>query len=100
VVEVFGDIGVVETQGCRLALIRSSRPLQLLDRDLSQAWSRHFYTSHAVDGLLNSNAHNSASAIALYDRAEGAISCIRDLALSAPPCSVAACCRSAGITLW
>ena len=84
VVEVFGDTGVVETQGCRLALIRSSRPLQLLDRDLSQAWSRHFYTSHAIDGLLYSNAHNSESAIALYDRAEGAISCIRDLALSAP----------------
>ncbi len=104
VVEVFGDTGVVETQGCRLALIRSSRPLQLLDlrgsgamragsvaalsaiadRDLSQAWSRHFYTSHAVDGLLYSNAHNSESAIALYDRADGAICCIRDLAMSAP----------------
>ncbi len=104
VVEVFGDTGVVEPQGCRLALIRTTRPLQLLDlrgsgamragsvaalgaiadRDLSQAWSRHFYTSHVVDGLLYSNAHNGESAIALYDRAEGAISCIRDLALDDP----------------
>jgi hypothetical protein len=104
VVEVFGDTGVVETQGCRLALIRTTRPLQLLDlrgsgamragsvaalsaiadRDLSQAWSRHFYSSHAVDGLLYSNAHNSESAIALYDRAEAAISCSRDLALDDP----------------
>lgn len=104
VVEVFGDTGVVDTRGCRLALIRTSRALQLLDlrgsgamragsvaalsaiadRDLSQAWSRHFYSSHAIDGLLYSNAHNSESAIALYDRADGAICCIRDLALDAP----------------
>jgi len=104
VVEVFGDTGVVEPQARHLALIRTTRPLQLLDlrgsgamragsvaalsaiadRDLSQAWSRYFYTSHAVDGLLYSNAHNGESAIALYDRAEGAISCIRDLALDAP----------------
>ena len=85
VVEVFGDTGVVDTRGCRLALIRTCRNLQLLDlrgsgamragsvaalsaiadRDLSQAWSRHFYSSHAIDGLLYSNAHNSESAIAL-----------------------------------
>lgn len=103
-VEVFGDTGVVDTRGCRLALIRTSRALQLLDlrgsgamragsvaalsaiadRDLSQAWSRHFYSSNAIDGLLYSNAHNSESAIALYDRADGAICCIRDLALDAP----------------
>jgi hypothetical protein len=56
----------------------------IADRDLSQEWSRYFYTSSAIDGLHYSNAHNGESAIALCDRAEGAISCIRDLALDDP----------------
>lgn len=101
VVEVFGDTGVIEVEGCRLALLRTSRPLQLLDlrghgamragsvaalaatadRDLSQQWSRYFYGALAVDGLLYSNAHNSETAVALYERAEDAISCEHNHAL-------------------
>jgi hypothetical protein len=33
----------------------------ITDRDLSQAWSRHLYACHAIDGFLYSNAHNSES---------------------------------------
>ncbi len=53
----------------------------IADRDLSQAWSRHLYASHAIDGFLYSSGHSSESEIALYDRADAAIGCIRDLAL-------------------
>lgn len=43
------------------------------DRSLSQAWSRYFYEHPGdygiVDGIIYSNAHNDAEAIALYERA-------------------------------
>jgi hypothetical protein len=67
IVEVFGDTGLVET-----------------DRDLSQQWSRFFYATSPVDGLLYSNAHNGETAVVLYERAEAALWCVRDLALAEP----------------
>lgn len=109
VVEVFGDTGLIEPQEFQLALLRTVRPITLLDlrgsgamragsvaalsgtadRSLSQQWSRFFYDTAMVDGspidgLLYSNAHNGESALALYERAEGAISCTADLPLTAP----------------
>lgn len=109
VVEVFGDTGLVEPQGFQLALLSTHRTLALLDlrgsgamragsvaalaatadRELSQQWSRFFYDSvradgQPLDGLLYSNAHNGETALALYERAEGALSCEHDLPLAAP----------------
>lgn len=104
VVEVFGDSGVMEVEGFRLAVLHTIRALQLLDlrgngamragsvtalaatadRDLTQQWSRFFYGALATDGLFYSNAHNSESAIALNERAQDAISCDQDLALGSP----------------
>jgi hypothetical protein len=109
VVEVFGDTGLIEPQGCRLALLRTGQPLTLLDlrgsgamragsvaalsatadRKLSQQWSRYFYGSvveegRPLDGLLYSNAHNAEAALALYERAETAIGCEADLPLTSP----------------
>lgn len=109
VVEVFGDTGLVEPKGFQLALLRTLRPLALLDlrgsgamragsvaalaatadRELSQQWSRYYYDTvradgQPLDGLLYSNAHNGETALALYERAEGALSCEHDLPLAAP----------------
>ncbi|MCX5948206.1 MAG: RES family NAD+ phosphorylase [Cyanobacteria bacterium] len=104
IVEVFGDTGLVEPDGVRLALIRTNRDLALLDlcgsgamragsvtalaatadRDLSQQWSRFFYATSPVDGLLYSNAHNGETAVVLYERAEAALCCVRDLELAEP----------------
>lgn len=108
VVEVFGDTGVIDPQGCQLALLRTNRPMTVLDlrgsgamragsvaalnatadRSLSQQWSRFFYDTTAseekpIDGLLYSNAHNGESALALYERAETAIHCAAELPLAA-----------------
>jgi len=108
VVEVFGDTGVIDPQGCQLALLRTNRAMALLDlrgsgamragsvvalnatadRSLSQQWSRFFYDTaiaedKPIDGLLYSNAHNGEAALALYERAEVAIHCAAELPLAA-----------------
>lgn len=98
VVEVFGDAGVVEFGSRRVAKLVVERELVLLDlrrrgamragtvaaiasadHGLSQQWSRYFYEQHDVygdiDGLVYPNAHNGDDAIALYERAEGALVC-------------------------
>jgi hypothetical protein len=108
VVEVFGDTGVIDPKGYQLALLRTNRPIAVLDlrgsgamragsvaalnataeRSLSQQWSRFFYNTAVadespIDGLLYSNAHNGEAALALYERAEAAIHCAAELPLAA-----------------
>lgn len=74
-VECFGDTGVMEDQGRRLAFLQTTRPLLLLelqgrgamraghgsvaalastaDRHLSQDWSRYFHATYPqIDGLI------------------------------------------------
>jgi hypothetical protein len=49
------------------------------DYRLSQSWSRYFYehpdSYTSIDGILYANAHNSGDAVALYERAAGALKC-------------------------
>lgn len=98
IVEVFGDIGLIEFQEWHLAALTLARPLRLLDlrgaaamragsvaalshapdHRLGQAWSRHFYEEpvyQPADGLLYAGAHNGEDAVTLYERAEGALIC-------------------------
>ena len=102
-VETFGDSGVINIKEQRLAFLALKRQLKLLelrengamkvgsvaalaqtaDREISQAWSRYFYTSYPdIDGIIYYNAHNYEDAIALYERAEDALTCVKDIALS------------------
>jgi hypothetical protein len=97
-VEVFGDIGIVEVDARRVALPRLIRPLRLLDlrahgamragtvaaiakceHRLSQPWSCYFYDTGTafgnIDGLYYLNAHNDEAAIMLYERARDALRC-------------------------
>jgi len=101
-VECFGDTGVIDTQGRRLAFLLTTRPMQLLelrgrgamragsvaalastaDRDLSQHWSRHFHATYPqIDGVIYSSAHNEEAAVALYERAEADLHCEIDYPL-------------------
>lgn len=93
-VEVFGDTNKVRMEHRAICVAVTIAPVQLLDlrhgggrasgaedalakdgdRRMSQAWSRYFY-EHAeqygeIDGIIYENAHNSDTAIALYERAE------------------------------
>src|SRR5215211_5473701 len=98
-VEVFGDTGVVELGRHHVALPVLERDLCLLDlrvngamragtkaavakvaeRDISQAWARHFYETVGVyghvDGLIYLNAHNDEDAVVLCERAISALKC-------------------------
>lgn len=99
IVEVFGDTKVIDYGEKHIALPTVTRDLELLDLrrrgamragsvaalsqnadyGLSQSWSRYFY-EHAdvytsIDGLLYANAHNGGDAVALYERAAGALQC-------------------------
>ena len=98
-VEIFGDTGVVDLNRHHVALPVLRRDLRLLDlrgngamragtkatvakvaeRGISQAWARHFYETadiyDNVDGLVYLNAHNDEDAVALYERAAGALEC-------------------------
>lgn len=98
-VEIFGDTGVVDLQRHHVSSPILRRDLRLLDlrhngamragtkaaiakvadRNLSQAWSRHFYETPEVysdlDGVIYLNAHNDEDAIALYERASDALEC-------------------------
>lgn len=92
-VEVFGDTNKVWMEHRYLCVSVTTAAVQLLDlrrgggraagtedalakdgnRRISQAWSRYFY-EHAeqygeIDGIIYENAHNSDTAIALYERA-------------------------------
>jgi len=95
VVEAF-DVGVVEPVTERLARLRTTRDLLLLDlhgraamragtvaaisagdHALAQAWSRYWYehpeTFGTLDGLYYPSAHNGQPAVALYERARPAL---------------------------
>ena len=91
--------------GTTLGALRVERSLRLLDlrgegawkagatqaicscpsRAISQEWARYFYESDPeLDGLIYGNADNGADAIALFERADGALSLEHDLALADP----------------
>jgi hypothetical protein len=98
-VEIFGDSNDVVVGEHEVASLTVTRDLTLLDlrggnamkagtiasvgkdsnRQFSQAWSRFFYdtiyTYGNLDGLIWGNAHNNEDAIALYERAQNAITC-------------------------
>jgi hypothetical protein len=97
VVEAF-DVGVVEPGTKHLARVRPTRELTLLDlrgraamragtvaaigsadHSLAQQWARYVYESPAiygeVDGVFYASAHNGEDAVALFERAEGALDC-------------------------
>ena len=101
-VECFGDTGVIDDQGRRLAFLQTKRPLLMLelrgrgamragsvaaltstaDRHLSQDWSRYFHATYPqIDGLIYSSAHNEEAAVALYERAEQDLRCEMKLPL-------------------
>lgn len=107
VAEVFGDVGLVQSDGFRFARLACTRRLRLLDlraaaataagtipaigavgeRDVTQAWSRWWHEQAeltAVDGLLSTSAQCGEDAITLWERAEGALRVVRDLPLDAP----------------
>ena len=88
--ECFGETGVIDDQGRRVAFLQTQRPLELLElrgqggmragsvaalsacpeREISQAWSRYFHTTYPqIDGLIYSSAHNEEAAVALVPRA-------------------------------
>ena len=98
VVEVFGDTRLIAPAGYHVGQIAVTRNLTLLDlrgsgamragsvaalakvpdHALAREWSRHFYEQPAYgacDGLLYSGVHNDEDAVALYERAAGALSC-------------------------
>lgn len=103
-VEVFGDAGIIEPSDKLVAVADIVRDLVLLDLRgrgamragsvaalcktadvaISQAWSRHFYETpeyREVDGLIYFNAHNDDEAVALYERARGALRCPKNRTL-------------------
>jgi hypothetical protein len=105
VVEVFGDDGFICPGERRLGSLLLKRSLRLLDLRgegawragataaicsstlprQSQPWARFFYESDTdLDGLLYSNAHNAADAVALFERAEDALLVENDLPLTDP----------------
>jgi hypothetical protein len=95
VVEAF-EIGIVEAGTKRLARLRTTRELLLLDlrgraamragtvpaisagdHSLSQPWSRYFWEHPEIydelDGLFYLSPHNGQPAVALYERARDAL---------------------------
>jgi hypothetical protein len=98
-VEVFGATRIVSPTPWHVAVLRSSRPLDLLDlrgsgamragtvaalcktpeRALSQQWSRYVYEHPdlygAVDGLLYLGAYNDEEAFAIFERAAPVLTC-------------------------
>lgn len=92
-VEVFGDLGIIDVRQQQVARITFKQTVKLLDlrksgawdvgatasmvtdgrRKLTQAWSRYFYDYpnlyEKIEGLIFNNAHNGEDAIALYERA-------------------------------
>lgn len=103
-VEVFGDDRIVSCGGRWLGSALTTRKFKLLDlrdpdgawragsvsaicscteRIDSQAWSAYFYATYLdIDGLIYGNAHNGATAFALYERADGALVKEQEMPLS------------------
>lgn len=103
-VEIFGDSKVIEVGTWEVALLTTTRQLNLLDlrgpgamragtvsaiakesyRRFSQEWSRYFYEhtfiyTH-VEGIAYYNAHNDEEAFAFYERADNGFQCgIKDV---------------------
>jgi hypothetical protein len=100
VVEAF-DLGVVALGTKNLARILPTRELTLLDlrarsamragtvaaiasadHGLSQLWARYIYENAdiygGVDGIFYASAHNGEDAVALFERADGALECPPD----------------------
>jgi hypothetical protein len=104
----WGDTGIMDIKDeyiCEIVLTRSLTLLDLRgsgamragsvaalaktgDRNLSQAWSRYFYENpqiyRLIDGIRYCNAHNDEDAVALYERAENALSCNQVIRLDHP----------------
>ncbi len=97
-VEVFGDIGVIDPNGWRVAMPHTTRVLRLVDlrgrgamragcvaavaktpeRGISQAWARWFYDRpeyDQADGIACLGAHNDDESFMLFERAEQSLSC-------------------------
>ncbi|MDW5592866.1 RES family NAD+ phosphorylase [Conexibacter stalactiti] len=106
VAEVFGDRGVVQRDGHRFARLAPTRELRLLDlretaataagtipaigsvgeRELTQAWARWWYEQPELgrlDGVIYSSAQCGHDAVALWERADGAVSAVVQLPLDA-----------------
>lgn len=65
--------------GCNVATVATA------DANLTQDWSRYFYEIYAdIDGLIYASAHNSESAVALYERAQDGLCCHETIALNHP----------------
>lgn len=99
IVEIFGDIKIIDVGTFEVASITTTRTLQLLDlrgtgamragtvtavskesdRRISQQWSRYIYDQtfifEEIDGLVYYNAHNDEEAFALYERASNGLHC-------------------------
>jgi hypothetical protein len=105
--ERFGDEGTITLSGNRLARLRLTRDIALLDlrglaaraagtipaigsvgeREITQAWSRWWHDHAAlsrVDGLIYTSAQTGLDCIALWQRAEDAIDRDGDWPLGAP----------------
>jgi hypothetical protein len=98
--EFFGDTGSITIGDTRLARLRVSAPLRLLDlrgpaatgagtipaisaisqRATTQAWARWWYEHpqlRGVDGVVFSSSHSADDAMAFWERAKGKLSCPR-----------------------
>lgn len=86
--ELTRDLTLLDLRGCGAMRAGAVAALaKIADRNLSQAWSRYFYERTAdygqLDGISYLNAHNdqeanglpSATAIAIYERAQSALVC-------------------------
>jgi RES domain len=106
--EAFGDEGVVEVDGYYVALLEVAAPLALLDvrdiaarragtipavygdgnRETTQDWGRYWYEHpdfQHCDGLLYRSAQTGEDdVVALWERAEGKVTCVGDWLLDDP----------------
>ena len=106
--EVFGDQGIAELDGYYVALLDVTAPLTLLDirdiaarragtipaiygdgnRETTQDWARYWYEHpdfQHCEGLLYHSAQTGKDdVVALWERAEGKVTCIGDWALDDP----------------
>lgn len=99
--EYFGDEGVVTLAGNKVARLKVTSDLRVLDlrgtaatgvgttqavgagegkRSVTQAWARYLYDHPglaAVHGLLYTSSHTGLDALALWERAKGEVTCPR-----------------------
>ena len=104
-VECFGDQFVVDPNGARVTVLRTTAELQVLDlrkegavhagtlaainqdgeREITQEWARYWYEHpelRELDGLLFAGAHNDEDALAIWERAAGKFDPILDAPLT------------------